>query len=66
MTEDDQKLPFLEHLEELRTRLIRCFIAVGVGFGIAYFFKEDLFQILIRHLSQGYLGDIQLAFLDQL
>ena len=50
MTEEGDKLPFLEHLEELRKRLIRCFIAVAVGFGIAYGFKEHLFQILIRPL----------------
>ena len=48
--QEDPKLPFLEHLEELRKRLIRCFIAVGVGFGAAYAFKEQLFQILIRPL----------------
>jgi sec-independent protein translocase protein TatC len=52
MNEDEQQLPFLEHLEELRKRLIRCFIAIFVGFGIAYGFKERLFQILIRPLIQ--------------
>lgn len=52
MSEADPKLPFLEHLEELRKRLIRCFIAVGVGFGLAYGFKERLFQILIHPLVQ--------------
>ncbi len=43
---EDEKLPFTAHLEELRKRLIRCFIAVGVGFLGAYAYKEKLFDIL--------------------
>ena len=43
---EEDKLPFTEHLSELRDRLIRCFIAVGVGFVVSYFFKEKLFDIL--------------------
>lgn len=49
---DDEKLPFTAHLEELRTRLIRCFAAVGIGFLISYGFKERLFAILSRPLIQ--------------
>ncbi len=47
-TED--KIPFTAHLEELRKRLITCFIAVGIGFAISYGFKERLFQILTQPL----------------
>ncbi|UCF90922.1 MAG: twin-arginine translocase subunit TatC [Desulfobacterales bacterium] len=47
---EDEKLPFTAHLEELRKRLITCFIAVGVGFVFSYFFKEKLFKILVRPL----------------
>jgi sec-independent protein translocase protein TatC len=49
MKEDD-KIPFTEHLEELRKRLITCFIAVGVGFALSYGFKEKLFELLTRPL----------------
>jgi len=49
---EDDKLPFTSHLEELRSRLIRCFIAIAVGFAIAYLFKEKLFDILTRPLIQ--------------
>lgn len=49
---DDDKLPFTAHLAELRTRLIRCFVAVGIGFLISYGFKEKLFEILTRPLIQ--------------
>lgn len=42
----DAKMPFTLHLEELKTGLTRILIAIGVGFGICYFFKEKLFMIL--------------------
>ena len=47
---EDEKLPFTSHLEELRKRLITAFIAVGVGFVIAFGFKERLFKILVQPL----------------
>lgn len=50
MIEADEKLPFTAHLEELRNRLIKCFIAVGIGFFISYGFKEKLFQMLANPL----------------
>lgn len=50
--DDDEKQPFLSHLEELRKRLITCAIAVGIGFVVAYFFSERLFQLLITPLKQ--------------
>ena len=43
---EDEKLPFTGHLDELRKRLISCFIAVGIGFVLSYAFKEYLFEIL--------------------
>ena len=49
---EDDKLPFTSHLEELRKRLIRCSIAVIIGFLISYGFKEKLFAILTRPLMQ--------------
>ena len=49
--ENNEKQPFLIHLEELRKRLIACAIAVGFGFVIAYTFSERLFQVLILPLK---------------
>ena len=46
MLKEDDKIPFTAHLEELRRRLIICFIAIGAGFAAAYGFKEKLFAIL--------------------
>jgi len=53
MLEEDDKLPFTAHLEELRSRLIKCFIAVGIGFVASYGFKERLFQVLIQPLVKA-------------
>jgi sec-independent protein translocase protein TatC len=50
MMHEDEKLPFTAHLEELRSRLIKSFIAVGAGFGLCYAFKETLFEILLYPL----------------
>lgn len=49
--DEDDKLPFTGHLEELRHRLIVCFIAVAIGFAVCYGFKEWLFQILVAPLA---------------
>jgi len=48
---DEKKQPFLSHLGELRDRLIKSFIAVGVGCVIAYIFSEELFNILLLPLK---------------
>ena len=47
---EDEKIPFTGHLEELRKRLVACFIAIGIGFVISYCFKEKLFEILSNPL----------------
>ena len=49
---NEEKQPFLSHLVELRRRLIICAIGVGIGFGIAYFFSERLFLLLITPLKE--------------
>ncbi len=41
------KMPFTEHLEELRRRLIISAIAIFVGFLICFAFKEKIFQLLM-------------------
>lgn len=48
--EEEEKLAFTDHLEELRSRLVRSFIAIVIGAGVAYAFKEKLFEILTRPL----------------
>lgn len=48
----EEKMPFTDHLGELRTRLIRILIVVGVGFGVCWYFKDSLFQVITRPLYQ--------------
>lgn len=47
---DMKEAPLLEHLHELRTRLVRCLIAVGIGFAACYAFAEKLLVILLKPL----------------
>jgi sec-independent protein translocase protein TatC len=49
---EEEKQPFTAHLDELRKRLIVCFVAVGVGFVACYFFKVELFYILVAPLQK--------------
>ena len=50
---DEKKLPFLGHLEELRSRLVTSAIAVGVGFAACYAFSERLFLLLASPLTDA-------------
>ncbi len=51
--ENEEKQPFLTHLEELRDRLIHSAIAVGVGFVICYIFSDTLFGYLVKPLQES-------------
>ncbi len=59
---EDEKIPFTGHLEELRKRLVACFIAIGIGFVISYGFKEKLFDILSHPLISAMGADDKLIF----
>ncbi|HYK64146.1 MAG TPA: twin-arginine translocase subunit TatC [Patescibacteria group bacterium] len=55
-TPEQARMSLIEHLQELRTRLIRAFIAVAVGFILAYAIADPLFHMLtwpIREVSGG-------------
>ena len=47
---DEKKLPLTAHLQELRSRLIASFIAIGIGFMVCYTFSQTLFDILAKPL----------------
>lgn len=42
--------PLLEHLKEFRVRLVRCLIAVGLGFIGSYAFAEKLLTLILEPL----------------
>jgi sec-independent protein translocase protein TatC len=47
---EDSRMPFLEHLRELRIRLRNGIAGLLVGFLIAFAFKQELFVIMARPL----------------
>jgi sec-independent protein translocase protein TatC len=47
----DVTMSILEHLEELRSRLIKILISAGIGFGIGYYFSETIFGWLTKPLT---------------
>ncbi len=47
------KAPLLEHLIELRTRLLRCFVYFIVAFGIAFSQAGRVFDFLVQPLVQA-------------
>ena len=48
----DNPRPFLEHLEELRGRLIRCLLALTAGAVVAYQFMDPILAFLIRPVGR--------------
>jgi len=47
---EEQKAPITDHLEELRRRIIKCVIAVFIGFAGSYTFSEQIFNFLVSPL----------------
>lgn len=43
-------MPLTSHLEELRKRLVRILIAVGVGFVACYYVRDYLYYVITRPL----------------
>jgi sec-independent protein translocase protein TatC len=53
---DEKKMPLLDHLIELRRRLIYCIIAFVVLFLGCFHFAQDIFDFLIRPLARVLAG----------
>jgi sec-independent protein translocase protein TatC len=47
----DGKMSFLDHLDELRRRIIYSLIAVGVGFGVAFFWLDNIFTFIFKPMQ---------------
>ncbi|MDQ1230094.1 twin-arginine translocase subunit TatC [Sphingomonas sp. SORGH_AS_0879] len=47
---DASRAPLLEHLIELRRRLLYCIIAIALGFGVSMYFSESIFGFLAKPL----------------
>ncbi|MEM6586645.1 MAG: twin-arginine translocase subunit TatC [Pseudomonadota bacterium] len=60
---DESKAPLLDHLVELRTRLMRSILALIVAFGVCLYFVDPIFGFLIQPLRDAFpVGEGQLIF----
>jgi sec-independent protein translocase protein TatC len=48
MSDEETKMPLFQHLEELRSRLLICCLAIGIGFIASYFFSNKIFEMLMK------------------
>jgi len=51
---DDTQAPLLEHLIELRTRLVRAIGAFAIAFAVCLYFADDIFGFLVRPLTAAF------------
>ncbi len=51
---DETQAPLLDHLIELRTRLLRAILALGLAFCVSLYFANDIFGFLVRPLTEAF------------
>ncbi|MDW8124290.1 MAG: twin-arginine translocase subunit TatC [Geminicoccaceae bacterium] len=51
---DDREMPLLDHLIELRNRIMYSVIALLIGFVVCWFFAEPIYRFLVRPLADVY------------
>ena len=51
---DESQAPLLDHLIELRTRLVRCVIALALAFGVCLYFADPIFEVLVWPLANSF------------
>ena len=54
---DDRQLPLLDHLIELRNRLIYACAAIFAGFVLCYLFADHIYAFLVQPLADIYQGE---------
>lgn len=59
---DDSKMPLLAHLVELRNRLLWCVLALGLSFGVCFYFAEPIYGWLVQPLKN--VGQDKLIYTD--
>lgn len=58
------RAPLIEHLIELRQRLLKSIIALGIAFVVCFFFAKDIFNILLvpYERAAGDAADLELIY----
>ncbi|GAA0284851.1 twin-arginine translocase subunit TatC [Alteraurantiacibacter aestuarii] len=51
---DDSQAPLIDHLIELRKRLVRAVFALVVAFAVCLYFADDIFGFLVRPLTMAF------------
>lgn len=51
---DETQAPLLDHLLELRTRLLRCVYAIAIAFVICFYFAKQILDILVHPLALAF------------
>jgi sec-independent protein translocase protein TatC len=59
---DDSKAPLLDHLIELRRRLLWSVVALGLGFAVSFYFAKQIFAFLVQPLLRA--GQGKLVYID--
>jgi sec-independent protein translocase protein TatC len=61
---DASRAPLLEHLIELRQRLLYSMIAIAIGFGVCFYFADQIFNILLVpfEIAAGDKSDLKLIY----
>jgi len=61
---EDSKAPLVEHLVELRQRLMRSVIAIAIAFIVCFYFADEIFNLLVipYEKAAGAERDIRLIF----
>ncbi len=61
-----KEMTFIDHLEELRTRIIRVLVILALGFGITYAGADFIAEILLSPLRENLTGNDKVVFLGLL
>ena len=58
---DEREMPLLDHLVELRNRLMYSAAALLIGFLVCYLFAAHIYEFLVRPLPKIYAGMVYIA-----
>lgn len=51
---DESQAPLIDHLIELRSRLLRCIVALAIAFAVCLYFADEIFSFLVRPLTSAF------------